>query len=113
MIGLIQTQLALECIGFDQDGLLVRIPGPEPDEIARVYAFHLVDGHLLYFRHDVPPSVRQQISALGAESAFHNQERVKALLALDAPCQVHCWQTYFTATNCPILHHVPWRKAWT
>jgi len=90
-----QLQLAIECVGLDEDGLLVRIPGPDPDEIARVYAYRHGDGHTMYFRRDLPASLRGQVQALGAEAAFHDREAVKALLATDAPCtEVGVFHTY-------------------
>jgi len=92
---LIHLQLALECIGLDGDGLLVRIPGPDPDVIARVYAYRHAGGHSLYFRRDVSPAVRAALTALGAEVVFHDQDQVRSLLALDAACdQVNAWHTY-------------------
>lgn len=87
-VHLIQMQLAIECIGLDKDGLLIRVPGPNPDEIARIYAYQYEDGYITYFRRDVPASIREQICALGAENVFHDQEAVKALLLRDAPCTV-------------------------
>ena len=43
-LDLIHLQLALECQGFNSECLLVRIPGPEPDEIARYLAYHVAEG---------------------------------------------------------------------
>lgn len=100
---LIQLQLAIECIGLDEDGLLVRIPGPDPDEIARVYAYQHGGGYTTYFRRDLPASLREQVQALGAGAAFHDWEAVKALLASDAPCtEVGVFHTYvFPDANNP------------
>jgi GNAT superfamily N-acetyltransferase len=100
---LIQLQLAIECIGLDDDGLLVRIPGPDPDEIARVYAYRHEGGYIAYCRCDVPASLREQVQALGAEAAFHGRGAVKALLAADAPCtEVGVFHTYvFPDTSNP------------
>jgi hypothetical protein len=36
-IELIKTHFELECIGVNSDGLMVRIPGPDPDDIACFY----------------------------------------------------------------------------
>lgn len=44
---LVHIQLELECIGFDREGLLVRIPGLNPDDIARVYAYRDERGYAL------------------------------------------------------------------
>jgi GNAT superfamily N-acetyltransferase len=85
-IELIQAQLALECIGLNQDGLLIRVPGSNPDNIARVYVFQDEENYFLYFRHDLSSSIRGRIGALGPEVVFRNYEAVKALLAEDGPC---------------------------
>jgi len=61
---LILTQLRLECINPDPDGLLARLPCPDPDEIAAVYLYEHLDGVRLYAREDLPPRLRDQISAV-------------------------------------------------
>jgi RimJ/RimL family protein N-acetyltransferase len=92
---LIHIQLAIECIGLNKDGLLIRIPGPDPDDIARVYVFKHEGGFNIYFRHDVPASLREQVQALTPDRAFDDQEAVKAILVADSPCaEVDMWQTY-------------------
>jgi GNAT superfamily N-acetyltransferase len=92
---MICIQLELECIGFDREGRLVRIPGPNPDDIARVYAYRDERGYALYFRSDLPGPVVRRIQALGAETAFHQQDVVRDLLAGDAPCaELNCWRSY-------------------
>jgi GNAT superfamily N-acetyltransferase len=92
---LIRLQLAIECIGLDQDGLLLRIPGPDPDEIARVYAYRHECGYVTYFRRDLPAVLREQVHDLGADTAFHDRKAVKTLLAADAPCaEVGVFHTY-------------------
>jgi RimJ/RimL family protein N-acetyltransferase len=77
---LIHIQLAIECIGLNKDGFLIRIPGPDPDDIARVYVFKHKSGFNIYFRHDVPAFVREQVQALMPDRAFDDQEAVKAIL---------------------------------
>lgn len=78
---LIRMQLSLECIGLDQDGLLVPIPGPDPDEIARVYVFYREDNYRLFFRYDLDASIRAQISELPPERVFHDLQTIKTILA--------------------------------
>jgi GNAT superfamily N-acetyltransferase len=95
---LIRLQLAIECIGLNKDGFLVRTPGPDPDDIARVYIFEHKVGFDVYFRHDVPSPIREQIRVLTPERAFHDREAVKAVLAVHSPCpEVGVWQAY----TCP------------
>jgi RimJ/RimL family protein N-acetyltransferase len=92
---LVHRQLAIERIGLDADGCLIRLPGPDPDEIARVAAYRHPGGYLVYFRADVPSSTRERIRALGAERAFHDHDAVTALLAADAACcGVDTFHTY-------------------
>jgi hypothetical protein len=50
---LIETQLRLECKGVNAEGLLVRIPGPNPDDIPRCLVVRHRDGYRLFFRHDL------------------------------------------------------------
>jgi GNAT superfamily N-acetyltransferase len=95
---LIRLQLAIECIGLNKGGLLVRTPGPDPDDIARVYIFEHEGSFDVYFRHDVPSPIREQIQALMPERAFHDREAVKTVLAAHSPCpEVGIWQAY----TCP------------
>ena len=95
VVNLIQLQFAIECIGLDSNDLLVRIPGPDPDEISRVYVFQHERGYTMYFRQDLPSRIRRKIHDLGAETAFHHRGRVKRLLQVDAPCaEVGQYRTY-------------------
>lgn len=69
-------QMRLECIGIDGDGLMVRVPGPNPDGIARLAVYRCATGatHRL-FRADVDCGTRERVSAVAiddliAESGF-------------------------------------------
>ena len=73
----IQAQLRLECIGFDPDGLLVRIPGSDPDEIAAVYLYEHRCGLRLYSRNDLPPRLRDQISVVPLEAPPQAGEAIR------------------------------------
>jgi GNAT superfamily N-acetyltransferase len=96
---LVDTQMELECIGLDEEGLMVRIPGPDPDEIARVAVYWHGGDHLLLFKAGLPPAIREAIRALGPEIARRDTGAVKALLARDRPChrlfagQTHVWKS--------------------
>ena len=83
---LIQTQLNLECIGLDRGGLLVRIPGPNPDEIARIYVYRCKADYSVFFRCDLSPAIRERISQLPGKRVFHDSEAIKEILAIEAPC---------------------------
>lgn len=94
-LSLIHLQLAIECIGLDPEGMLVRIPGPDPDEIGQIKAYRHAGGYTAYCRQDLPASLLAQVRTLGAESAFHDREAVKAILAVDCPCtHVEVYHTY-------------------
>lgn len=82
---LIRAQLALECIGLDEDGLLVRIPGSDPDQIARFYVYRHADGYTRFARHDVPPDIREQLLALAPETAFVDPSTVQRVLEQHRP----------------------------
>ena len=91
----IHLQLALECIGLDSDGLLIRIPGPDPDEIGRIKGYRHAGGYTTYCRQDLPASLLEQVRTLGSEAVFHDREAVKGILALDTPSsQVEEYHTY-------------------
>ncbi len=85
-LSLIRLQMELECIGLDGEGLMVRIPGPDPDEIARFTVARHDHGYTVHFRQDVPRRVREQLAVLPPEAAFQDQERVRGILAMHAPC---------------------------
>ena len=92
---LIHLQLAMECIGFDQHGLLIRIPGPDPDDIARVKVFRHEGGYSLYFCQDLASPVREWIQAKGPHFAFTNPAAVKAILDEHSPRnEAFAGQTY-------------------
>ena len=94
-IQLFHLQLAMECIGLDWQGLLIRIPGPDPDDIARVCVFRHEHGYVLYFRQDLPLAFRERVQALGPHTAFSNPGAIKAILDEHSPCdQVFAGQTY-------------------
>ena len=84
---LIKAQLRLECTGLNDQGLLVRIDGPDPDEIVRYYVYRRDGGYERFFRHDVPAAIRAQILALPADSAFVAPEAIEYLLSRHQPSE--------------------------
>ncbi|MCU0522321.1 MAG: hypothetical protein MUF84_16700 [Anaerolineae bacterium] len=91
----VAMQLRLECIGFDEDGRLIRIAGPDPDDLGRVYAYRHGDGFCLYVRADMPAALYRALQDLGAQAAFEDAAAVQAILAPDVPCDdVSQWRTY-------------------
>jgi hypothetical protein len=84
---LLQMQFSLQRIGFDDQGLLIRLPGPNPDGIPRFYCGLLASGAVTYFRQDVPPPLRQQLGTLPPKRARDDVPAVCAILAQQAPCE--------------------------
>ncbi len=66
-------QLELECIGFNEVNDLVRISGPNPDDISQLYVARDSSGQRLFFRADVPESIRKKILSLPADALWQNQ----------------------------------------
>ncbi len=96
-------QLALECIGPDADGLLVRIPGPNPDEIARYYVFRHADGYSSFSRHDVPRAIRHQLIEVGPERAFSYPASIQRILSQENTCKdVQFFKSYVFPAGRPI-----------
>jgi hypothetical protein len=85
--GLIELQLELECKGVVNGNTLVRIPGRDPDDIPRFLVIQHEQSYIAYFRHDLSPHVRLQLTTLPFEQAFHDHEQVKAILANYTPCE--------------------------
>jgi len=84
---LVRIHLALECVGISADGLLVRIPGPEPDDIARLFVVQHDGGCFAYARADLPLSVRQRLSAVPPEAALREVSLIQSILAEHAICE--------------------------
>ena len=80
-IALIRLQLELEGIGATSDGLLFRIPGPDPDDISRFYVTQHEDGYTVFIRQDVPRHIREQLAAIPPARAFSDHEAVRDILA--------------------------------
>ena len=78
---LIRRHLELECIGFDAEGSLVRLPCPNPDTVPRLYVARHAGGYAVYPRHDLPRQVRRELAELPPERLFDDEELVARLLA--------------------------------
>ena len=57
-------QMALECIGFDDNGRLVRIAGPSPDDIPLIYVAFVGGEWLRFCRYDVSNEVCAQLNGV-------------------------------------------------
>jgi hypothetical protein len=85
---LIEAQLRLECKGLNAEGLLVRIPGPNPDDIPLCLVLHHSQGYCVFCRHDLPRGLRERIAALPPEMVFGDHEAIKKVLAQNAPVEI-------------------------
>lgn len=73
-------QFELECIGLDENGLLTRIPGDNPDDIARFFIASYPTGYETFFRADIDSDIIQQLQLVSAERLFNDSDMVKAVL---------------------------------
>lgn len=112
----VRLQLSLECIGLNDQGFLVRTPGPDPDDIARLYAFSDTNGCSMFIRADVPRSVKNQLLALGPERAFEDKVRVEGIFVKIDPCEeIRQWETYVllegpSTEEFPSVAQIPWQS---
>ena len=84
---LIAAQLRLECKEVTAEGLLVRIPGSDPDEIPRCLVLRHSGGYHVLFRHDLSHDIRERIATLPPEVVFGDHQMISAILVEDAPVE--------------------------
>ena len=85
----VKTHLALDCIGVDDLGYLVRLPGPCPAAIPRFYIAELTGSgnHVRFTRQGLLPAVAEKLLALPPGVALENRGAVRQVLAADAHCR--------------------------
>jgi len=106
-IELMHIHLELECKGVD-NGLLVRIPCDEPDDIARFTIARHADGYTSYMRYDVAPHIRDQLRALPPQKAWNDDATVTTILAADTGADVSVWRgRSYTFQRLPAEHEFP------
>jgi RimJ/RimL family protein N-acetyltransferase len=103
---LIQLHLELECIGIDAAGNLVRIPGPDPDTLHRVYVARHDQGDSIFFQPDVPKATRKRLLGLPFSAFFDDPDRVKTILAQDKACEdFHIGKSYIFSSAVNEAHY--------
>jgi RimJ/RimL family protein N-acetyltransferase len=103
---LIRLHLALECVGIDPSGELVRIPGPNPDTLHRVYVTRHAQGDEIFFQAGLPAETRRQLLQLPVSIFFEQPECVQAILAGDWPCDsFHIGKSYVFSES---ARRFPW-----
>lgn len=88
-VELVKIHLALDCIGVDDLGYLVRLPGPCPAAIPRFYVAELAGSgnHVRFTRQGLLPAVAERLLALPPHVALEDRGAVRRVLAADAHCR--------------------------
>ena len=76
----ILLQLELECIGTDEQGGLVRIEGPNPDDIHLFFVVQTRNGFAAFWRADVEQRTKELVSSRGYQQAFFDPSTFRKLL---------------------------------
>ena len=84
---LLHLQFSLQRIGFDGEGNLIRLPGPNPDGVPRFYLGELDSGVVTYCSANMPRTVCDQLKALPLLQARDDTSAVCAILTHHAPCE--------------------------
>ncbi|OGM11416.1 hypothetical protein A2Z22_00865 [Candidatus Woesebacteria bacterium RBG_16_34_12] len=79
-VTILLTHMRLECIGVTPNGLMERISGQYPDEIANLYIIKHSSGFTVFMSKNVPLDIRERLKALPVEMAFVEPETVKIIL---------------------------------
>jgi hypothetical protein len=79
-VSILLTHMRLECIGVTPDGLMVRILGPYPDDIANFYIVKHANGFSSFMSKDLSDELRGGLQSIPVEKAFTNPEPIKEIL---------------------------------
>src|SRR5688572_25981879 len=95
--------MALECIGLNSEGRLIRLTCDDPDDIARFYVAQYPDGETeRFYRDDLPPKIISQLNKLPDLGAFMEQKTVKGLLKEHGAVeQMHFGKSYIFPDSLP------------
>jgi RimJ/RimL family protein N-acetyltransferase len=93
---LLRQHLKLECIGFNSNGQLHRIDGPEPDDIPQFYVVQYPDNNTeRFYREDVSEKVLHQLNKVLDIGAFMEPRTVRGILRMDQPVEhIHFGKSY-------------------
>lgn len=72
--------MRLECIRITSGGLMKRISGPYPDNIANLYISKHTKGFSVFVKKDLPWEIRTKLRAIPANKAFNNPKPIKDIL---------------------------------
>jgi GNAT superfamily N-acetyltransferase len=91
---LVDMHLALEGIGVDRDGRLVRLPAPDAEEIPRFYAARFAGGECRYRRQDLAEAIARALYQLPLATVFGDPAAVQRLLAGSAGGEIWLGKSY-------------------
>lgn len=98
-LDLICLHLALECVGLNEHNRLVRLPGPNPDTLHRVYVARHSEGDSVFFQDGLPEDLQVQLAGLPVTDFFESPDRIRAILAANGPCEeIHVGRSYVFPT---------------
>jgi len=83
---IVQHYLAMDGLGITTDGLLISLDDSIADKMPRLLVLNHEQGYSLFPRHNLSAHLRGALIQLSPELAFHDHEKIKAILAADAPC---------------------------
>ena len=83
---IVQRYLAMDGLGVTTDGLLFSLDESITDKMPRLLVLNHEQGYSLFPRHNLPAHLRGALMQISPEHAFHDHERIKAVLAADTPC---------------------------
>jgi hypothetical protein len=83
---LIEMKIAME-FGVGPDGDTLPAATANADGQPRLLVSQFGDDHAIYFRHDVPSTIRDELSALGADVLMRDEALVRSILEPHAPCE--------------------------
>lgn len=87
---LLERQLELECVRVENGNTLVPFSCPRPDPPPRLLVARYDGVNAMFLRYDLPSRVRREFEHLSNDSPdrlFEDEQVVKAILILDAPCE--------------------------
>lgn len=83
---IVQRYLAMDGLGVTTDSLLISLDESITDKMPRLLVLNYEQGYSLLPRHNLPAHLRDTLMRLSPELAFHDHERIKAILAAGVPC---------------------------
>jgi hypothetical protein len=103
---LVEMKLAME-FGVGPVGDRLPTATSNADGQPRLLVSQYGDEHATFFRHDVPQSTRDRLSALGLDDLVGDESRVRLILEQDAPCEKVYRIRWYTIERMPCPDEYP------